>query len=261
GTRPHTMAAVLISPLLLSCLDTFTELGKLVSNPSYERYDNEVVAAAWVDELGRLRIWASNVGAHQSGQSSLDFRLRDASHIRNEVVKLLDSLKRLLDEAIQYLTADSHDDYSLPADEDLEDNPIKELQGILEELMTINHCLYKLAMIVRNPSQHDFLKESHRTETTAFKFFYRQHVRDKFRPADEELTLRLAKAMARRRGYFMYRERHNIKLSKGLEDLDTRAVVQQPAGTISETIASSVQQQPIASPKPLTPPRFFTAVQ
>ncbi|KAL8683353.1 MAG: hypothetical protein Q9224_006694, partial [Gallowayella concinna] len=158
---------------------------------------------------------------------------------------LLDSLKRLLDEAIEYLTADSHDDDTLPADEALEDDPITELQGILEELMTIIQCLYKLARIIRNPTKHDFLKESHRSEDTAIEPFYQQHVRNKFPLANEELTLRLAKAMARRRSYFKYRERHNIKLGKGLEDMDTRAVVQLPAGTISETLASSIQPQPI----------------
>ncbi|KAL8684113.1 MAG: hypothetical protein Q9224_006604, partial [Gallowayella concinna] len=158
---------------------------------------------------------------------------------------LLDSLKRLLDEAIEYLTADSHDDDTLPADEALEDDPVTELQGILEELMTIIQCLYKLAMIIRNPTKHDFLKDSHRSEDTAIEPFYQQHVRDKFRPADEELTLRLAKAMARRRGYFKYRERHSMKLSNGLDNVHTQSVFQQPASTISETIATSVQQQPV----------------
>ncbi|KAI4225419.1 MAG: hypothetical protein L6R40_008367 [Gallowayella cf. fulva] len=227
-----------IRPLLLSCLAAFTELVK-----QYGSHESEVAAAAWVDELGRLRIWAANVGAHQSGLSSLDFRLRDASHISNEVVKLLSSLKRLLDEALEAVSDDTHD--NLPADDALDEDPITELQAIFEELQTIIQCLYKLAMIVRNPTQHDFLKESHRSETAAFEPFYRQHVRDKFPQAEEELIHRLAKAMTRRRGYFKYRERHSIKLAKGLvdEDQDAQTRFQQPAGTISETMASSVQLQ------------------
>ncbi|KAL8816857.1 MAG: hypothetical protein Q9223_004209 [Gallowayella weberi] len=238
-----------ISPLLLSCLGTFTKLGKLVSTPSYERYESEVLAAAWIDELGRLRIWAANVGAHQSSQSSLDFRLRDASHIRNQVVKLLTSLKRLLDKAIEYLSAESHDDDSLLVDEALDEDPLTELQGIFEELIAIVQCLYMLAIAIRNPTQHDFLEESYRSDTTAFEPFYQQHVREKFPKANEELILRLTKAMTRRRGYLKYRERHSVKLSKGLENADTGAAVQQLAGTISETIASSVQPQSIGIKK------------
>lgn len=68
----------------------------MTSSGTLARYDNEVSKNRWLDELGRLRIWAGNIGAHQIGQSSLDYRLRDASHLKNETVKLLQRLLRLL---------------------------------------------------------------------------------------------------------------------------------------------------------------------
>lgn len=47
------------------------------------------------NELGRFRVWAGNIGAHQvGGRASLDYRLREASDVKSEVVKILEYLKR-----------------------------------------------------------------------------------------------------------------------------------------------------------------------
>lgn len=44
-------------------------------------------------EEARFKVWCGNIGAHQIGtRSSLEHRLRDASHIRKQVVKILTSL-------------------------------------------------------------------------------------------------------------------------------------------------------------------------
>lgn len=66
-----------ISPNLLECLRRFTFL---TTHLELSTFEVEVPQAAWGDELGRLRVWAANIGAHQTGQSSLDYRLRNASH-------------------------------------------------------------------------------------------------------------------------------------------------------------------------------------
>ena len=42
----------------------------------------------WQDEFGRFKIWAANIGAHQTGHLSLDFRLRDASSVREQVLRV-----------------------------------------------------------------------------------------------------------------------------------------------------------------------------
>lgn len=47
-------------------------------------------------ELGRFKIWCGNLGAVQTGTSSLDFRLRDSTVMRTNVLKLLDRLQRTL---------------------------------------------------------------------------------------------------------------------------------------------------------------------
>jgi hypothetical protein len=69
--------ATSISSLLIECLGLFNAL---VARRDLVSHDAEVPVTLWADELGRLRVWAANIGAHQTGQSSLDYRLRDASH-------------------------------------------------------------------------------------------------------------------------------------------------------------------------------------
>jgi hypothetical protein len=50
------------------------------------------------DELDRFKIWSGNIGAHQQGRSSLDYKLREASVIRERVTKLLDDLAESIDD-------------------------------------------------------------------------------------------------------------------------------------------------------------------
>jgi hypothetical protein len=49
-----------------------------------------------LDEFARFKLWTGNIGAHRKGRSSLDWRLRDASHLRDLVVSLLTDLKSAL---------------------------------------------------------------------------------------------------------------------------------------------------------------------
>lgn len=48
------------------------------------------------DEQSRFMVWSGNIGAHQKGRSSLDYRLRDASNIRDHVIQILCNLIELL---------------------------------------------------------------------------------------------------------------------------------------------------------------------
>ena len=75
--------ATSIATSVIACLTSFNELiGETNGLPPHDTGELGLIPAAWEDELGRLRMWAANIGAHQTGQSSLDFRLRDSSYIR-----------------------------------------------------------------------------------------------------------------------------------------------------------------------------------
>lgn len=56
----HIMAT--LSELLQSCLTQFTSL---ISSTLCEHTD-QIPLQDWKDELGRLHVWAANIGAHQT---------------------------------------------------------------------------------------------------------------------------------------------------------------------------------------------------
>jgi hypothetical protein len=72
------------------CLEAFESLMTVLSSQDAE--------ANFVDELDRFKVWAGNIGAHRRGQSSLDYRLRDASHIQQPVLRFLSKLQSCLAE-------------------------------------------------------------------------------------------------------------------------------------------------------------------
>ena len=54
------------------------------------------IRQAAIDLRGRFKVWAKNIGAHQTGRSSLDYRLRDSSHLKTRVVRFLKDLSEQL---------------------------------------------------------------------------------------------------------------------------------------------------------------------
>jgi hypothetical protein len=55
------------------------------------------------DQIGRFRLWAGNIGALQEGCGSLDYRLRDAKFVVENVQRLLDSLQASLIGGIHFI--------------------------------------------------------------------------------------------------------------------------------------------------------------
>jgi len=69
------------------------------------------------ESLARFKIWTNNIGAHRKGDSSLDYRLRDASHLKEQVISLLDDIQRGLSDLEAILTGEK-----TPWDRQLEDD-------------------------------------------------------------------------------------------------------------------------------------------
>ncbi|KAK5662142.1 hypothetical protein OQA88_8047 [Cercophora sp. LCS_1] len=201
------------------------------------------------DELSRFKVWAGNIGAHRTGMSSLDYRLRDASHIKTQVTSLLQDLIQLVDDATAIAKGDQ-----IPWDQqeagEVEprdgsdsdsDGPDTELDQIATDLADVVNCLLRLTVTIRNPAPHDRYVQAKFTDASHFEPFDKQHVESKFNNAEPWLTDRLGKAISRRRQYLRYRQSHHEKLSRGLELADepgpTRAG---DAATIYDTVASSI---------------------
>ncbi len=230
--------ATSISAILVPCLKTFNQLQEQVERPDYS-CEGEVSSVSWGDKLGRLRLWAANIGAHQTGQSSLDFRLRDASHISKQITKLLQDLAHCLHDVMDELSKDgtnaSEDDETSAAWPD--DDSTTELQQLHEEVVNVIDCLYQLSMLIRKPAQHDLLVGSRMSDKAEFEFYDLEHVRNLHPRTEDPISQRLGRAITRRRKYFNYRERHHRKLEKGIEEVQGIQGIATES-VISETIAT-----------------------
>ena len=82
-----------ISDSVFQCLQSFAALLALKEQKNGA---HEVDIRQLENEHTRFKLWSENTGAHRKGRSSLEYRLRDSSHLRNQVTKLLMSLQESL---------------------------------------------------------------------------------------------------------------------------------------------------------------------
>ncbi|KAL3467225.1 hypothetical protein BJX64DRAFT_283947 [Aspergillus heterothallicus] len=219
------------------------KLSEIASSDALIALSDQVPIYKWTDELGRLRVWAANIGAHQADQSSLDYRLRDASHIKNQVMAVLSGLNDLLIDIDELLHESEVGESASQKSEgqesccQLEDqvSDETEIQAIYTSLVHIVSNLYQLSMIIRQPAPHDRIVARDKPDIQAFKFFDRQHISDKYNVLEEFLIDRLSMAMSKQRALLKYRERHHEKLSRGLEQADDSKSTYQ----LSETTATA----------------------
>ena len=227
----------------LKCFNDFAEWAMSLVPPQSEILNLE----AWEDELGRLRIWAANIGAHKIDQSSLDFRLRDASHIRDQIVKLLKSLDDSVHMAQEMLRDDFDNDQGSSSetdDDSINNDSASIMMEIQDRVAGIIKSLFQMSMLVRKPAQHDFRLGASRAEVEAYEPYDTGHIRDKFPKADEILVLRLAAATMQRRMYLKYRERHAAKLKQDKANVmgaPQKVSSKKPATVLSDTVASEAE--------------------
>jgi hypothetical protein len=220
-----------ISSLVVSCLEHFV---RLLASDSLAVYESEVRKDLWQDELGRLRVWAANIGAHQTGQSSLEFRLRDASHIKDQTVKLLRGLQKNLnnlDEVLAEPAPDGDTDSQFSEDG-------TEVQQTHKGLVDSVDCLFRMSMAIRRPAPHNRLMGMKQADALGFEPFDRQHVLEKYPSADSTITDRLGAAISRRRATLKYRERHHEKLKVGIDRIGLSEQSDAISTKLSETIAT-----------------------
>ncbi|KAL4899992.1 hypothetical protein BDW74DRAFT_183131 [Aspergillus multicolor] len=240
-----------ISELLHSCLKQFAKLFSLDALAQI-RDLTEIPLQAWKDELGRLRVWAANIGAHQKGQSSLDYRLRDSSHIRLQTIKVLEATKTLLED-IENILLGSSEPGETSLDEELEmqslcaeleldlGNPSSgrtELQDAYQSLVNKISQLFDISMTIRRPTHHDRLIGTEKIDGKPFEFFFHQHVSHKYAQAEVPVIDRISSAMAKQKAILKYRERHHLKLGQGLNTSDGDNTIK-----LSETIATSFHRE------------------
>lgn len=77
------------------CLDLFESARTAIENDDLSRAKS-IRSSDVTDVAGRFKMWSGNIAAHARGRRSLDYRLRDASHIRKRVEESLKELADLL---------------------------------------------------------------------------------------------------------------------------------------------------------------------
>ncbi|KAF2109006.1 hypothetical protein BDV96DRAFT_247899 [Lophiotrema nucula] len=215
--------------------DSFTRLEQCFDDPSSSPQNEDKHRLSVRDELGRFRVWAGNIGAHKKGKSSLDFRLREASYLSKNVLDLLLDLVEALCDARTIIdgsrqpwdkasTAEGSDSTGSDSGDDISWAPptsvpfTTELDQIFLDISEIITCLMRVSMTIRQPVSYTKFAEAADVEMSHFDQYDLGHVRDKFALAEDFLIQRLAHAITIRRKYLMYRESHQQKLQRGLDD-------------------------------------------
>lgn len=232
-----------IAKSVKGCLELFRALASLPSPVLIASY--QIALMTIIEEEPRFKVWSGNMGAHASGRRSLQFRLRDASHLQKQVLSLLADLSELLKDALAIMKGnkvpwdqieddDISDDESDSSEDDSDDDelPRTELEQIASGVPDTVNCLLRLSAAIRNPAPHDRFATSVPIDVSHYESFDIQHVQAKFQKVDSILARRLGNAISRRRQYFRYRESHHLKLAHGLDPKD------QTDG--KSTIASSI---------------------
>ncbi|KAF2192024.1 hypothetical protein K469DRAFT_346469 [Zopfia rhizophila CBS 207.26] len=197
------------------------------------------------DELDRYVLWSGNVGAFHSGNTfnlSLDYRLREASFYRDQVIRLLGLLERHLPSQSENdgSTAglprdpDSVDDTSswgISSDSESEANSIKigkhitldsslelsepasRLSSVLRSIQFTISCLYQLP--IRRPAPVNRIRNDSANEVTFYEFFDVLYVKDKFPGLEQEVAIRLGRMITKRRQLLLYRKHHRDSLQPG----------------------------------------------
>jgi hypothetical protein len=205
-----------------TCLHSFqTTIDELPKISTENR--NKIPPGSLNNELGRFRIWAANTDAHARGNNSLDYKLREASHLRDEIIQLLQHLETVLQEIFDIITckrvpdedlSDSESDDSMYSPFNEEERETTELFQLISSTPEIMTCLMRLSMSARNPAPHNQFTQSNRITMDHFEAFDVCHVRKKFPNAEEFLVLRLGKAITRRRQYLRYRKKSRRRLDE-----------------------------------------------
>nr|KMM69693.1 meiosis-specific serine/threonine-protein kinase mek1 [Coccidioides posadasii RMSCC 3488] len=171
------------------------------------------------NQYDRLKLWSGNLGALQTGRASLDFRLRESTVVRMNVLKLLNKLQQALTLSVEVaagtrlpleklsLPNDSSDDES--SAEDSDEEPLTELGLHMSTITEILADLYRLAFRIRStatrlrslkPLLYREVDEQTGIDVFAgFGYFDIRHVEDSFiqlrREAAQKMSMDLSEAV------------------------------------------------------------------
>lgn len=198
-----------------------------------ENFATQISPQRVQDEFDRFKLWAGNIAAHRKGRRSLEYRLRDAAHLKKETHKLLDSLKSSLQASLEIIGGErtpwdeipeSESESESDSDEDASDTTglqgDTELKQLAASITSSITCLFRLSMAVRDPAPDNQSGSAIIVDKTVFyEPLDVRHVEEKFSLQKSFLTERLGRGISGRRQYLSYRETHAEKLAKNVETI------------------------------------------
>ncbi|KAK5047756.1 hypothetical protein LTR84_006421 [Exophiala bonariae] len=198
-----------------------SSLEKTIANKDLEAEASSVPLALWEDVLVRLKLFASKIGAHQTGTMSLDYRLREATHLRDRLLKTLSSIDNAIEDmneiiASRYLSSDNEEFMSA-------EERCNQLRDVYNTLQTLVDSMFHLSMTIRKPGRVQRIQnfgEEAESETSFLNSLDLRRITDNFPYASIVLRQRLTTATARRRKTLKYLERRHHKLQKGIDGGD-----------------------------------------
>jgi len=90
------MSNTLIYESYVACLNLFTKLAGSIGTAA-TKFPTQNPLEDVLEELDRYKLWAGNTGAANTGDNwkiSLDYRLQEAEFLKNQVIRLLQSMTR-----------------------------------------------------------------------------------------------------------------------------------------------------------------------
>ncbi|KAF5570495.1 wd40 repeat protein [Fusarium phyllophilum] len=232
-------------------------------------------------QLGKFRIWCGNLGALQTGYSSLDYRLRESPLMHKNVSQLLEQLGIALEESTAVVLGERppFDEGSIPSDisEQSDDDtsneyfPSTELSMRVTSITDILNNLYRLSYKIRNSgprpsSARASLIQAVDNETgidlfdTLYEFDSR-HLLELFTSmrrgnfeddgSCDVLLERLATSNVLRRKQFRYWERHARKLGVQVLPIHQIPIRERPSASEASGDAGLLQAQRLEFPPPV----------
>lgn len=229
-------------------------------NDTDDLFDAQQFLPSLENELTRFKMWAGNLGAHQAGRASLDYRLREASHLQEQVVYLLRDASDLLQDVLttiqsrytftdineQQLTENGPDDASEDSftDSDMDEpSPETRLSTLCADIREVIDCLLRLSVAIANPAPHERFRKFGAEDISYREPTDIAYVRDKFPRLTQEIADVLGKSITRRRQFFRYRLAHHEKLAAGLEaPSTTREKDDSQTDIFPKTVASTLPE-------------------
>ncbi|KAL2049167.1 hypothetical protein ABVK25_010596 [Lepraria finkii] len=249
-----------------ACLSNLDELIKSLDRDNIA-FLKQLSPLAVEDELGRFKVWAGNIGALQSGRSSLDYRLRDAKFVKTHIVKLLEGLNDSICQATEVTTQRRvpYDEMVVPS-EDVENSSsssssseqdhqslesTSELQDRYLAIVDTLDRLYKQSIAIRSSAPRNRTSkaasyiqkdECGNDVGVLFQTYAVERIRRAYPQATDFLVRRLGNAVSQRRRHFMYervRRKRRTLVTHALDPADTLPPTQKRAKEALEASSST----------------------